>query len=215
LQAAADGIYSALERTASPPSRLSEKRKARLSQSGLLSLLPIGAHDRLRTALLALTAEQLTQVRSLHSIAPQELIAMFGPKKEIMMWDQHHFKFVGLSARCLIEDKRRLTLQMTQLSKRRHADGTPADNPMEATARATGWLQPQASAGASAGGVPALCESILAVESLPKVWLRSEGLVVEQRAAVLLAKGESTINRMEFAVALLCLNVLTKGRVTS
>ena len=182
-------------------------KSRRLGRQGILSLLHINAHGRLRAGLSALSIESLQQLSMVQAITPDEWDAIVGGRREISMWRPHHFALTAFAARYFLENSSRLALHMAK-------SGATTDAALRLTsmAKESGWL-PLTGEGDAPGPERApLCQSMSTTERLPKVQLKKEGIRFDARIVLRLGgvnTNDNLCDSFELAVALACLNCFT------
>lgn len=193
-----------------------QPRSRRLAAKGILSLLHIKAHARLREGLMKLSSNAGEQLIGLEAIPKEEFVGMIGNRRQISMWRARHFRLTAIVARHLVQTPGRLQLESAQSRARDGRNDAFSPNPIETLAVEAGWLP---SVGGVARGervkVESLCDTMHQSAALPRVLLAKEGVFVERRAALRLAgsnKGDHVCDGPELVVALLCMNSFIRSR---
>lgn len=175
----------------------------RLARRGILSLLHINAHARLRTGLMTMAADSVQRLSAIESIEAPEWEAMVGGRREISMWLPHHFELTAVAARHFLTTGSRPKL----LSPRAMTSVDSARRLTEMAVEA-GWL-PRADAMLTADGAAPLCSSVEAVGGLPRVRCADKGFTIDDRLVLRLTgidANDRVCDGLELAVALACLN---------
>ena len=178
----------------------------RLARRGILSLLHINAHSRLRTGLATLSTNLIQRLSSIESIEAPEWEAMVGGRREISMWLPDHFELTAVVARHFLEAGSRPKLLAPRAM-------TSIDSVKRLTEMAieTGWLPRTAALPAEDDGAP-LCLRIETAIGLPRVRRADKGFTINDRLVLRLTgidAKDRICDGLELAVALACANTFS------
>ena len=208
LQAVAASIHARF--LGDPPGGLrrhvDNPRSRRLARLGILSLLHINAHARLRKGLTTLPPSLLEHLSTMEPIGASEWEAIIGSRREISMWKPAHFALTAVVVRHFLESKDRPKLlapiSMTSASSRQR---------LTRMAISASWLPDESGSRSAEGDIP-LCFEIADAHGLPRVRVRDEGHTVDARLVLRLTgvnASDNICDGFELAVALACLNALS------
>lgn len=200
----------------SDPGRLQQHadnpQSRRLARRGILSLLHINAHARLRAGLTTLPATLVQRLSSIASIDAAEWEAMVGTRREISMWEPHHFALTAIVAHHFLKEGSR-----PKLLAPKSMTNIDTVNRLTDMAVRAGWL-PRGDAMPQVDGEAApLCRGIEAVGGLPRVRRADKGFTVDDRLVLRLTGVDSSdriCDGLELAVALACLNTFSSAAST-
>jgi hypothetical protein len=188
-------------------------RSRRLAPRGLLSLIHVRAHERLRAGLASITSRRPTSAAGLDQVSPSELVAMVGGRRQISMWESNHFRLAAFVARLMIKDRSRLRLEVPA-----RLTAKAALSHLENLAGESGWL-PMPSATTTLGAP--LCSGWAPVRALPRVALEGGKFDVQQRVSLRVTSGERDgeespngderiADGIEFVIAVVCANAFAR-----
>ncbi len=206
LEAAAAIVYAKLDKPGRrAPARATPQRASRrLATQGLLTLVHVNAHARLRAGLVGLPPTALSALQALSPIPPNEWAAIVGARRKFSMWRREHFHLTAIACRHLVTSER-LAIEIPVLKSDRAA------NRIHEMARAAGWL---ADPHLASGTQPALCRSAGIAAGSTSVELPEEGLTVDALMTMRLTNvcaSDKVCDGFELAIALICLNACAQA----
>jgi len=189
---------------------------ARLASSGLLALVHVRGHERIHSG-LAVSTRKPFPVGPMPSITTEHLTGMVGGRRQISMWQKSHFQLGAFTTRLLVNDRRRLQLEIPKGSY-----GSADQARLEHLARAAGWLPNELSDGADPMSAH-LCNGLAPATALPRVRLDDEGIDIQRRVSLRLLgnarqsgadvsgrRGMDAADSLELVVGLVCVNALAR-----
>ncbi len=194
----------------------------RLALQGLLSLVHVRGHERLREGLGSITSRKPATMLGLDEVSSEHLVGMVGGRRQISMWRENHFRLTAFVARCLVKDRSRLKLEVpTNLSTNR---ALPRLARLTQLAASTGWLPAVDTIHRPGESPDPLCSGLATVRALPRVELDDDdGTGVRWRISLRLSPGkrdrndkgkdddeEHIADSLEFVVAIVCANAFAR-----
>jgi len=194
-----------------------DPQSRRLASQGLLSLVHIRAHERLRPMLASVTSRLPTTLSGLVDVSHEDLVAMVGARRQISMWDERHFSLAAYAARLMVTDWTRLVLEAPQGLR-----DTLMLSQLEALAASASWIPADSSGSHFETALPPLCPGLVFAQALPRVTLMGKGFDVQRRLSLRLSgssRHKADAERggwpgvgdsLEFVVGLICANSLAR-----